>query len=539
MKEKFVKIKYSYTLLGFTIGLIFPILATLNELIFHQFDFSWNSIKEIHNHTLLRIIDIAPFFLGIFGYLAGDRQAKLSAQTEELEELVKQRSRDVIRQKLFYEALVDNSPIAIVTLDHNYEIISINPAFEKLFGYRQDELMGKDLDELIANPEKPQEAHIITQTVWEGDAIHEFGKRRRKDGKLVDVEIFGEQIRVNNSRIGVLGLYRDITQEKKAQEALSASEERFRRMFSDSPVALRMEDYSVIKTWLDENVENKDHTLEEYLDINPEIFEELSRKAKIIDLNEAALWLFGAKDKEDLQNNLHTIINIESRKEIINIINALRRGKTTLERELIYNRLDGKKVYSITKLSVTPGYEKNWGRILFSNMDITERKMAEERLAYLSLHDIMTGIYNRAFFEEEMSRLSRSRIRPISILVTDMDNLKAINDNHGHSAGDKALKTVADIVKGCFRSEDVVARIGGDEIAVLLPGLDANGAVNAKARILKKFEKHNSQNTSVQLNLSIGHATTEKGSELKKIFKQADKLMYEEKKIKKKTAKKK
>ena len=73
--------------------------------------------------------------------------------------------------------------------------------------------MGKDLDELIANPEKLQEAHNIIQMVWEGDAIHKFGKRRRKDGKLVDVEIFKEQIRVNNSRIGVLGLYRDITQE--------------------------------------------------------------------------------------------------------------------------------------------------------------------------------------------------------------------------------------------------------------------------------------------------------------------------------------
>ena len=66
-------------------------------------------------------------------------------------------------------------------------------------------------------------------------------KAGRKDGKLVDVEIFGEQIRVNNSRIGVLGLYRDITQDKQTREALSASEKRFRRMFSDSPVALRLE----------------------------------------------------------------------------------------------------------------------------------------------------------------------------------------------------------------------------------------------------------------------------------------------------------
>lgn len=538
MKKKSSTIKLKYTFFGFALGLVFPILATVNELIYHHLNFSWNSIVDIHQHTLLLLIDASPFFLAIFAYLAGDRQAKLVTQTEELEELVNKRSKDVIRQKLFYEALVDNSPIAIVTLDQNYEIISINPAFEKLFGYRQDELMGKDLDELIANPEKPQEAHNITQMVWEGDAIHQFGKRRRKDGKLVDVEIFGEQIRVNNSRIGVLGLYRDITQEKQAREALSASEERFRRMFSDSPVALRLEDYSMIKVWLDENIENKDLSLDEYLNVNPNIFDELSQKAKIIDLNEATLWLFSAKNKKELQKKLHTIISNESKKEIIDIINSLRRGKTSLERELVYNRLDGKKVYTITKLSVIPGYEKDWGRILFSNMDITERKMAEERLAYLSLHDIMTGIYNRAFFEEEMSRLSRSRIRPISILVMDMDNLKAINDNHGHSAGDRALQITADIVKGCFRSEDVVARIGGDEIAVLLPGLSAEGAVTAKQRILNRISDHNNQGTSIQLSLSIGHATTEQGSELKKIFKTADALMYKEKKIKKEAAKK-
>ena len=393
--------------------------------------------------------------------------------------------------------------------------------------------MGIYLDDLIANPDRPQEATNITRMAWEGSAVHEFGKRRRKDGKLVDVEIFGEQIRINGNRIGVLGLYRDITAEKEAQEALSASEERFRIMFDDSPVALRMEDYSGMKKWLDENFD-KDVSLAVYAEDHPDIFSYLIQLPKIIDLNDATLWMFGANDKQEMQEFLHNILGPESRQEAIAIIDAMRSGKTSIEAELIYNRLDGQKIYTITKLSIIPGHEKDWGRILFSNMDITERKLAEERLTYISLHDIMTGIYNRAFFEEEMSRLSKSRYYPISILVTDMDNLKSINDKYGHQAGDLALQKIARTIKDCFRNEDVIARIGGDEMAVLLQGLDAEGASNAKERILAAIEAQNRLNpVDVQLSISIGCGTATAGESLISTFKLADERMYLEKKRRK------
>jgi diguanylate cyclase (GGDEF)-like protein/PAS domain S-box-containing protein len=295
-----------------------------------------------------------------------------------------------------------------------------------------------------------------------------------------------------------------------------------------------MEDYSVVKAWVDENL-SEDDTLLEYYKAHSEIFVDLDSKVKIIDLNEASLWLFGAKNKEELEGKLHTLIDPSCIEEIFKIFDAFRSGETTLERELEYVRLDGKRIYTITKLSILPGYEQSWGRVLFTNMDITERKMAEERLTYISLHDIMTGIYNRAFFEEEMARLSKSRISPISILVMDMDNLKAINDQYGHSAGDIALQTVANIVRDCFRSEDVVARIGGDEIAVLLQGLDEEGAQKGKERILQGIRDHNQLNNdlSMALSLSVGCATTSQGNkDLNSVFKIADTLMYEEKRQK-------
>ena len=151
----------------------------------------------------------------------------------------------------------------------------------------------------------------------------------------------------------------------------------------------------------------------------------------------------------------------ESRLEAVDIFCSLLDGATSLERELVYTRLDGKLIYTLAKISVMPGFEDSWGRILFSNIDITDRKMAEERLTYISLHDIMTSLYNRAFFDEELARYEKSRVRPISILVMDMDNFKAINDRLGHLGGDTALQNIANIIQSSFREEDVTARIGG------------------------------------------------------------------------------
>jgi PAS domain S-box-containing protein len=105
-------------------------------------------------------------------------------QTDHLEDLVNKRSDEILRQKLFYEALMENSPIAIVTLDQHHQVISINPAFEDIFDYRTDEIMGKNLDDLVR-----QEAYDITKGVLAGKTMHEFGKRRRKDGTLVSVDL--------------------------------------------------------------------------------------------------------------------------------------------------------------------------------------------------------------------------------------------------------------------------------------------------------------------------------------------------------------
>ncbi|MBI1793740.1 MAG: response regulator [Chloroflexi bacterium] len=124
---------------------------------------------------------------------------------------------EIKRQKQFYETLISNSPVAIVVLDTDEKISSCNPAFENLFGYKSDEIMGVSLDTLITTDETRLEARNYTQQVMNG-TVHAFSKRRRKDGSLVDVEIFGAPVFVEGEKVGALAIYHDISEIVRAQQ---------------------------------------------------------------------------------------------------------------------------------------------------------------------------------------------------------------------------------------------------------------------------------------------------------------------------------
>jgi len=158
--------------------------------------------------------------------------------------------------------------------------------------------------------------------------------------------------------------------------------------------------------------------------------------------------------------------------------------------------------------------------------DITERKHTEARLRYLYAHDILTGLHNRAYFEEELARLADSRRYPIGVIMVDVDGLKRVNDLLGHAAGDEVLRQVARLIQDAFRAEDVVARIGGDEFAVLLPESDENIVNAAVQRMREGLDEYNQRDDQMRVHLSIGCATAEKGVSILDALKQADARMY-------------
>ncbi len=158
--------------------------------------------------------------------------------------------------------------------------------------------------------------------------------------------------------------------------------------------------------------------------------------------------------------------------------------------------------------------------------DISAQKEAELKLIYQSMHDNLTGLYNRAYYEESLERLEQGRQFPISILMVDVDQLKTINDQDGHAAGDQALINTAKLLGRSFRVEDTIARIGGDEFVVLMPDTASEEAEAALVRLRNELEKFNALQPARKLKLSCGLATAEKPTSLVKTLLEADTKMY-------------
>lgn len=161
--------------------------------------------------------------------------------------------------------------------------------------------------------------------------------------------------------------------------------------------------------------------------------------------------------------------------------------------------------------------------------DISQRKGFEANLWFLSTHDALTGLYNRSYFEDRMVRLEGSRQYPISVLLIDVDGLKEVNDTRGHAAGDELLKRTARKLLSSLRSEDVIARIGGDEFAVLLPATHHAPAVQLVERLRMARDASCKDTEQNALRFSVGVATGLKGEPLAEVLRRADVQMYQDK----------
>lgn len=177
----------------------------------------------------------------------------------------------------------------------------------------------------------------------------------------------------------------------------------------------------------------------------------------------------------------------------------------------------------------------NRSHMLSIYKDITERKKAEEEVKFLSFHDKLTGLYNRAYFEEALRNIATEKHLPISLIIVDVNGLKLINDALGHLEGDRFLKKVAEILKKFCYQGDIAARWGGDEFIALLPDCDSNDASRISEKI-KKACKHISH-LPIETTLSVGHATLDSNNQdLTVIMKIAEDRMYRNKLLENRSA---
>ncbi|MDY0300382.1 MAG: diguanylate cyclase [Trichlorobacter sp.] len=195
--------------------------------------------------------------------------------------------------------------------------------------------------------------------------------------------------------------------------------------------------------------------------------------------------------------------------------------------ELANRHKDGTIYWEMAKISPLRDNDGNITCFLKVAQDITERKQYEAQLKYMGTHDPLTGLYNRAYFEAELQRLKEGNLFPVSVVIADIDGLKEVNDNQGHDAGDRMIKGATAVLNAAFRAGDVVARIGGDEFAALLPRTDHAAAATVLQRL--RSEESNPSLGIFARNLSLGAATAKEASELDNTIKNADRLMYADK----------
>jgi diguanylate cyclase (GGDEF)-like protein/PAS domain S-box-containing protein len=167
--------------------------------------------------------------------------------------------------------------------------------------------------------------------------------------------------------------------------------------------------------------------------------------------------------------------------------------------------------------------------IVSSNRDITNRKRLEEQFKFQSERDPITGLYNRNYFEKQMARFIGHTTDNVGLLTCDLDGLKYVNDTLGHETGDQLLSNTAKLIQRCFAGKGVIARIGGDEFAVIF--LDASDGKMEEARALLKeaVETYNCTHAKIPICLSVGTAVAGPTLSVAGLFKEADNSMYREK----------
>lgn len=195
---------------------------------------------------------------------------------------------------------------------------------------------------------------------------------------------------------------------------------------------------------------------------------------------------------------------------------------------LLSNIKTAAKIYISGKLSSYSDADDAFCGFVLMIQDISHLKQREIEAAYNCFNDSLTELYNRSFFEAEMKRLSSSRMLPLSVIVGDANGLKLVNDAFGHSEGDKLLKRIADIMRSVCRKEDILARTGGDEFAILLPQVGADGAELIVKRIRETCRRVDS--FPIPVSISLGAATRESpDTDIWSIYRLAEERMYQAK----------
>jgi diguanylate cyclase (GGDEF)-like protein len=470
--------------------------------------------EHVDNHTDIETFDLAPISLwledfssvrDLFEEWRQSGVADIRAYLREDENRIKQCS------SLIRVLKVNKKTLSL------FEADDLGHLTENLGAIFRDDMLQSHVQELAA--------------LWDGHT--EFSSdtvNYTLSGRRLDIQLRGAVLPgYEQTWKRVLLSIEDVTEREDARRQQIESKRYAQGLFEYSPVSLWVEDFSRIKRLLDELRDRGITDFRVFTDVHPEFVGQCASEIRVIDVNNETLRLFLAPDKLTLLRRLPDIfrdrMNVHFREQLIELWN----GNLFHQRETVNYALDGTERHVLLQFSVLPGHEQDWSLVQISLTDITARKKAEAYLEYLGKHDVLTKLYNRAFYVDEMNRLERHEFHPVSIIILDLNGLKVVNDQWGHGVGDALLRRVGEVLAEAIKPPCYAARIGGDEFAVLLPAIDELGATSMVEEIRSLIEINNQYYSNIPLNTAIGWATSNTGEKMEAVAKRADLLMYEDK----------
>jgi diguanylate cyclase (GGDEF)-like protein/PAS domain S-box-containing protein len=402
-------------------------------------------------------------------------------------------------------AILQHSRDAIIGVTLDGVVTSWSPGAEQVFGYSAEEAVGRHIRLVCPSIAAQQEIDEIMRQVARGGGLDHFETtRRHKDGHLIDVSVSVSPIHDHDTGavIGAVAVDRDITPHRRAMDALSEAEERFRGAFERAPIGMALIDVSTGFTRVNE-----------------------------------ALCQVTGYDPEQLEGiGLEQIMHPDEVAEFVHDIARLADGERKLyaaERRLL--SASGHPVWVALQVSSVPGPDGQPVRLLAQVQDITDRKRYEDRLQDLADHDSLTGLLNRHSFARELeshASLVAGYGAEGALLMLDLDHFKYVNDTLGHQAGDEIIARVSALLAARLRESDVIARLGGDEFAILLPKADAKSAAHVASDLVRVLTENPIIVSGVKpraITASVGVASFEPQLSGEDVLVNADLAMYDAK----------
>ena len=400
--------------------------------------------------------------------------------------------------------VLDSVPEAVYGMDVDGKCTFCNPACLKLLGYEEPaDLYGKDMHAVMHHTRKdgtpyPAEECPIFEAFRRGHGTRIDNEVMwRRDGSCFPAEYWSRPIQRDGKPIGTVVTFVNITERMRAEESIRKSEMRYRLLFERNLAG-------VYRSTMD---------------------------GLILECNQAAARMFGAASPEELlgMSMVNVYQNLSDRDVFLR---KLKREKYVTNHEVNFRRKNGESAWAMLNASIVPDEDGNAGLIEGTFVDITERKIAEERIQSLAYFDALTGLPNRTLLLDRLTLAlasARRKKSKVALFFLDLDRFKNINDSLGHSVGDLLLKGVAERLKAWVRDQDTIARLGGDEFLVVVNDVrEVGDAAVAAQRLMDSLTAELAiQNHSLSVSCSLGISIfPEHGADNETLIKHADAAMY-------------